>query len=1172
MALRLIAGRAGSGKTHYCQTEACRQLMANRPEGPRLIMLVPEQAGLQMERSLLSMLTPPALGRCDVLSFRRLAHRVFNESSGPTPALITPTGRQMALRYIIARHSRKLREFSRVSDRAGFLATVAAGIVELLQEAVTPDHLENAARAAEAENDPTSPRLHDMAIIFRAYLEYLGSQRVDPEAVLDLARSRLTGLDWPDGSRIWIDGFAGLTQQQIRMTVALAARAAHVDVALLLDPKMRRVSDLDAAPDDLSLFARTDRTWFALARAARDAGVHTEEPVILGGESLPRFSKSTQLARLERSFFHVSASCADPQPVMSSRESGVHLLRVLDRREEVEVAAAAIVDLVQRGSSPLRYRDVAIVVRDLTPYHDLISSALTARGIPFFIDRRRPTFHHPLVQFVRAVLGILGGAPFDQCILTILKSGLSGLEEGAAAAIENYILAHGLSTAALWESDWPYPVRAAGSDAHKTSEDAESLRAINQSRRWIVERLGVWLPGDQDGARRPLCQHRLEGLMEVMDRFAVRESIAGWAEIAATSGRIDESAEHEQVWDDLIKLLDEAADTLGAEPMSGARFREVIESGLSDFTLGLVPATIDQVLVSSIERSRHPPVRAVFVLGFSEGLFPARLTEDAIFADEHRTCLERFGVALGAKQTSRLLDERMLAYIAFTRPSEFLWVSYPQADEEGKTLGASLFMPALCAATGAEVRDAADWLAQGRSWPPDGAIISSPGGLASRIAERMRAFGEGRLEPAEAATWQALYEWTRNCKPLQPTMAAALRSLGSIPDASLTLPARRLLWKKPYRISVTALETYAACSFQHFAGYGLRLEPRPLHELSRLDLGRIYHDVLEQYVNELNESGTTLGEASSEQIAGSLSRIIQQAVPRYAEEIRLESGKIERTIARGERELTVAKEGERFSLGGSKLKPVATERAFGMSGDDGLPALLLTTKDGKTIELRGKMDRVDVLQVGDANLAVVFDYKRSLGRSLRLDEAYHGLALQLLSYLLVIRDHGDKLTGAKLVPGGAFYLPLLAGLRKVDHPSDVESGDALPQSAFRPRGVVDFDWINELDPSLENGWSERFLAYRKADGSPGNLDSTDAMPSGKLPELLEHMRNRMSELASRWIDGDISVTPAMLGTWTPCGTCSFRSVCRIEYATRNLNRLESMSRGDVIERVGRESE
>lgn len=142
----------------------------------------------------------------------------------------------------------------------------------------------------------------------------------------------------------------------------------------------------------------------------------------------------------------------------------------------------------------------------------------------------------------------------------------------------------------------------------------------------------------------------------------------------------------------------------------------------------------------------------------------------------------------------------------------------------------------------------------------------------------------------------------------------------------------------------------------------------------------------------------------------------------------------------------------------------------------------------------------------------------------------------------------------------------------MDHPSDIESGDALPLSAFRPRGVVDFDWINALDPSFESGWSEKFLAYRKTDGSPGSLDATDTMPSGKLPELLEHMRNRMSELASRWIGGDISVTPAMLGTWTPCGTCSFRSVCRIEYATRNLNRLESMSRGDVIERVGRESE
>ena len=1167
MAIRLIAGRAGSGKTHHCLARIVGELETSRTEGPRLILLVPEQAGLQMERALLSMLSPPALGRCEVLSFRRLAHRILNDSSGSQPIPMTPTGRQMALRYIIARQSRTLREFSKVSDRPGFLASIADGIVELLQETVTPDDLDAAAKSAESDNDPTSPRLHDMAVIYRAYLDYLGTQRIDPEAVLDLARTQLTQLSWPDGARIWIDGFAGLTRQQVRMVVALAERAAGVDVALLLDPAMRRVSDLDAAPDDLSLFARTERTWFALARAARDAGVGTDDPVVLGDTELPRFIHAAQIADVERSLFRVQPRTKDSAG--TGDEKNVYIIRAPDRRAEVEAVMAALIDLVQRPNAPLRYRDIAIVVRDLTPYHDLISAALAARGIPFFIDRRRPTYHHSLVQFVRALLEIPGGGAFDQSIITILKTGLSGLDDAASAALENYVLAHGLGNSALWENDWPFAVKLP-SRADRNSQTARAaLAAVNASREFLLHHLADWLPREETSKDRPACREWLTRLVAVIERFDIRKSLAAWSASATKSRKLDEAAEHEQVWDDLVKLLDEAADTLGDEPMTGQQFREVIEAGLAEFTLGLVPSTLDQVLVSSIERSRHPPVKAVFVLGFNEGQFPARQTDDPILGEEDRARLETSGVALGPNRTQRLLDERMLAYIAFTRPSEFLWVSFPESDETGKPLAPSPYLPSLCAASGAEAIDATNWLTGGSSWPKEAGALSSVTGLASNLLDKLRAYCEERLDGTDVATWLALYNWARDSESVRPRLEAAIRALGKPIEATLTPPARAALWPAPHKTSVTALESFAACAFQHYANYGLRLEPRPLHELSRLDLGRIYHDVLEQYVNELNETGHTLKDLSPQQIAESITRLFQHVVPKYAEEIRLDPGKSRAAVERGTRELRSAKEGEQFSLGGSALKPIATEQAFGMSGENALPALALKTPGGNTVELRGKIDRIDTLEHNGKHLAVVFDYKRSLGRTLSLDEAYHGLSLQLLAYLLVIRDHGQSLANTKLIPGAAFYLPLLARIGKIDHPSELEAGGDAVFKPYRPRGVFDFDWIDALHPESIDGWSSKLQVYRKKDGTLGQEEKSDAIESGRLKAMLDHVRAKMAELADQWIGGDILVRPALHGTWSPCATCNYRSVCRIEYATRDINIMEPLKRGEVLEKVGR---
>src|ERR1043166_3870850 len=255
----LTAGRAGTGKTHGCLTAIGQHLGRSLIDGPRLIFLVPEQAALQMERDLLAASQSRALGRCEVLSFRRLAHRILSELTGPAPVPLTPLGREMALRYLIGKNRKDLQEFARISDRSGFVSALSRGIAELLQESVTLEQLAAAASRAEADQHPSAPRLHDLNLLYRAYLDYLGSDRVDPESVLDLARDRLGQAEWLAGAFVWIDGFAGFTQQQLRMIVALAQRAAHIDLTLLMEPHA------DRPPGSLSLFARTEETWGRIA-------------------------------------------------------------------------------------------------------------------------------------------------------------------------------------------------------------------------------------------------------------------------------------------------------------------------------------------------------------------------------------------------------------------------------------------------------------------------------------------------------------------------------------------------------------------------------------------------------------------------------------------------------------------------------------------------------------------------------------------------------------------------------------------------------------------------------------------------------------------------------------------------------------------------------------------
>ncbi len=1195
MSIRLIAGRAGSGKTHWCLSRICEALAQSLTDGSKLILLVPEQAALQMERGLLARSASPALGRCDVLSFRRLAHRILNESKagphGPIPTPLSPIGRQMALRRLIQQHRRELREFGKVAERAGFISAVAHGIVELLQEAVTVDQLDAAAASAESAGDPSAPRLHDMALLLRAYLDYLGSDRVDPERVLDLARARLDWIEWLDGAQVWIDGFAGLTQQQMRMIVGLAQRVGHVELALLLDPDRGRIRDLDAAPDDISLFARTERTWFNLARTLREAGVSIDEPILLGEKGCPRFHDTPLLAQLEQRLFSGN-SPSPPRRVSSIRHpqrSSVCLIEANDRRSEVAAAVRTIVDLVQREERPLRYREIAVIVRDLTAYHDLLSAELAAHDIPFFIDRRRQTYHHPLVQLVRAAISMRAGDPFDHAMAQLLKTGLCGLRDDEADALENYQLAHGLNTSAAWEEPWSYPVQPGDRRRAATPAARRALARVNHSRKALRERIGEWWPANE-GARgqgpgasgaeslvpspQPLvpspCREWVSELYSLQERLNVRASLAQWCDAAIARGDLDEAEEHEQVWSDLVKLLDEVIIALGDERMTGRQFQEIIESGLSEFTVGLVPATLDQVLVGSIERSRHPPIRAAFILGMAEGQFPQRIPEDTIFADDDREKLAKAGVQLGQTRSRQLLDERMLAYVAVTRPGEFLWVSYPRTDDDATPLPPSPYWPAIQSAL-PDVSVEKLETVEPDSGAADPFAVSTLGKLAGGLAGSLRLYCEDKLAPTAAAHWFSLYDWVRSIPTIRETVAATLSSLRIPAEAQLEPASAAALWQKPYRTSVSALEQFAQCPFQHYAARGLGLEPRAEHVLTPLDIGRIYHRVLEHFVTELVDSGRSLGELSTEAIASSLNRLCQDIVPQFAEELRLEEAQRRATIRRGRRDLLPAVNGQRSSIARTPLRPRLAERSFGTDESGALPALELKTTHG-LVRLRGVIDRVDLLPTGDANIAVVFDYKRSLGRRLALGEVYHGLALQLLAYLLVLRDHGGTLSQGKLIPGGAFYLPLLSGLQKLKHPSQADGEGFDAYKGFRPRGVVDFDWINQLDPSLDTGASAIFNVYRKKDGEIGHTDHSDAVGDHSFGKLLDHVRRKMTQLADDWIGGNIAVKPAQHGKWIACTHCAFASVCRFEYAAKRTNALEVLDRTRVLERLAKEGE
>ena len=200
-------------------------------------------------------------------------------------------------------------------------------------------------------------------------------------------RERLSGLTWLGEASIWVDGFAGLTGQELETLVALARAAREIEITLLLDPAGQAVRNIRGSSDPLSLFHRTETTYQRLVQRLTDEGVDLRTPIVLQPEVVPRFVQSAELARLE-------AGLATPigLPTSSERQangaggSNIRVLECATHRDELRAAAAFIREQVRQSNGSLRFRDFALIARDLAPFAPAVADVFAEFELPYFLD------------------------------------------------------------------------------------------------------------------------------------------------------------------------------------------------------------------------------------------------------------------------------------------------------------------------------------------------------------------------------------------------------------------------------------------------------------------------------------------------------------------------------------------------------------------------------------------------------------------------------------------------------------------------------------------------------------------------------------------------------------------------------------------------------------------
>jgi len=1138
MSVQFILGRAGTGKTQWIINSLAEQSVA-LPLGPPIYWLVPNQATFISQRRLMEHL--PAAARIQVVGPHRFCESILEYIGCAAPQTVTPAVRLLLLGRVLERVRGKLLHFRAGVPLPGFLRAVDGTLQQLVREKQTGEGLRKAAELIrDGGQTILSQKLHDLALLLDAWNDAISTHRFDPDQlpahVQTLAGEHRYELE---KISIYVDAFSSMSASEMDLISTLGCCVQRMVIGVLIDPA---IINNGAAPPS-GVFCRTADFYYRLVSKLKSVGAVMEPPVCM--HSAQRFT-SPGLTQLEAALCDGAPSHINPAVTPAPRGSHTPPARASpldivmhlasDPAAEVAFIATEIRRLVQQGC---RYRQIGVITNAMDTYEHLFERVFANYHIPVFIDRHKPVALHPMTVAARALLRLGNGNPDFSDLMRLLRSGITACHEKDIDDFENFAFAFAMTRRPL---NQPFDAQSSPAQPVGRKSHLEHLQAAaNRVRVVLDEMLSPWMVACRAGIQPG--EFWTAAFRAVLFSSVARQQLSAMADAALSDGDPQRAELHQAMAGQMEDLFNAMHAELSGSPMDYPAFNNLASTLLDGLTLRVIPPTVDQVLVTSAQRSRHPEFKVVFIAGFRDGLFPLLADENSLLSSQDRQLTQNYLPGIFTPSREQILAAPFFDYVAMTRASDRLILSRPLLDLAGSRTTPSVY----------EQRFAAEMLrTTGNRHPTCLADLTSPHDALIYAARKL-----GCQPDADVSSGGGLIDWLDRDAPADlrqrwATLAARLR-----PPPLQAVDARSLLRRANGKLtlSLTALETYALCPLQHYFKFMLRLSPRPRWQADRQEIGSTIHSRLEEIFNNIIQQSGELADWPCVNI-GQINKAVQKAfaASSVAQAAEMDSMELRPLLHLIVSDITIMLAYQAQLAQVLHLHPHKVEHRFAvpiaqLSNGQCPPHLA-------AVELEGKIDRVDVLPTGDSTGmgAVIFDYKSSETK-IENNKRAAGVQLQLVGYLLV----ANYLSHQSLPGAGAFYQPLRP---QAASPSDRQDGEEdRPQpSNIMARGMLSWnrqDAPAELEPLLG-----------KTINKNGSLYKSGALkPPDYIEQIKDETRTAVMHLAGQILSGNIQPSPLQLGTsHTACDQCEFKTCCpfdRIGGSYRTMRQLADSAPQEV---------
>lgn len=1031
MSLRLIYGRSGNGKSSFIYNEIKNKINQKN----KIYIITPEQFSFNAEKKLLETLETGAVINAEVLTFNRMAYRVLKETGGDIHQNLSKCGKAMLIYDILTKNKKKLKFLGKSDENIEIAGTQ---ITEFKKHGITVDSLEETKN--NVQDKFLKCKMEDMLLVYNEFQQTIANRFIDETDRLTLLSEKIEETTDFENSIIYIDEFVGFTKQEYEIIRKLLKITTMVSITVCADSlEITKSQDTD-------IFYSNKQTAEKFKKLALDENIKIEESVKIENKN-NRF-KNAELKVIEENLYKV------PAQKYEENTPNISLFLANNRYSEIEHVGEQIVKLVR--DEGYRYKDISIITKNLDIYSNLCKAIFHEYNIPIFIDEKKDLNNNILIQYILSILEIFAKNWSHEAVFNYIKTGFLDFDEIEIYELENFCMKWGIKQNKWYKTEWNF-----GDDS---KENIDYLKRMNELRIKVVQPL---LELRDEINKQRSAQEITKMLYNFLIKNEIDKKIEEKIKNLSQNNMLEIAMQYKTSWKLLISILDEIVLIFGDNKITFEQYKQILKIGFKNSGLGIIPATQDVVIIGDVDRSKSHKVKAIFIIGLNDGMFPSVNRNEGFFNDKDREYFKENGIELAKGTLENLYEENFNIYKAFTASEEKLFLSYSSSDAEGKSLRPSVLV--------GKIKKIFPNITQESDIIEKDLEILNESVAFENLLTKIRELVDGKEIENK---WFFVYNYFYNNEKWNGKLKNALEGMyfTNVPKENINKNTIDKLYGNTLKSSVSRFEQYRSCPFSYYLKYGLKISKTKKLEVSNIDTGSFMHEVIDEFFNEVCEKGLNIKKIEQEQSDEILEDIINEklkenknyiftSTPKY----KVLANRLKRVIKKSMKYILESLKYSDFELLGNEIEFKEGKK---------YPPIKISLDDGKQVEITGKIDRIDIAKFNGDNYIRIIDYK-STTKNIDLNEVYDGLQIQLLTYLDASCQNEDYL------PAGVLYFNLIDPVIKASKNLTEEEIEAEIRKKFKMQGLIlaDVDVVKGMDKTLEKGMSTKVPAYLDKDGN-----------------------------------------------------------------------------------------